>query len=181
VSIQDPIAEHFLFAWADNFLPAWNRMCWRAGIVPCAGYRSEELALDHPDEHIPWHLPAVHRLDLTAAGNLLTWLPLDGGKWNVARFAGALWDEASLRLVIPLPAWGEVNDLAALRPLVSDQAMGFVEKLDMLPMHYDPLSPEMSDEALAALKGRLARTMMIPQFAVPENIGIARDIGPAQG
>jgi hypothetical protein len=133
--------------------------------------------LDRPDEHIPWKLPALPRPDLAAAAHLLARLPEDGGPWNLRKFPGALWDASNLRLVVPLPAWEELNDLAALRPLIQD-LLGFVDKLEILPVHFDPTAPYPTAEKLTQLKSKLAGVMTLAQFAVTDNIGVARDIWP---
>jgi hypothetical protein len=35
LSTEDP----FLINWADMFVAAWTRLCWRSNVVDCAGYR----------------------------------------------------------------------------------------------------------------------------------------------
>jgi len=115
--------DSFLVDWADMFLPAWTRLCWRSKVVDCAGYQPHKLNLDRRNEHIPWRIPKnLPRPDLRAAAKLLAVLFLDKTKWDLKKLPGGLFDISDGRLIIPIPAWGQFGDLAGLKPLIDGWA-----------------------------------------------------------
>jgi len=176
--IEQPSKTHFLLNWADDFVPAWTRLCWRAGLVTCEGFEPHQLAIEREDEHVPWHIRGVPRPDLRAAARLLAAIPIDGGIWDVSKFPGALWDSEHQRLVVPLPTWGDVTDLAALRPLAKtiNEGIGYVDTIDVLPLHSETDSERISRSRFEDLRHRLASTINVMQFASGANIGLADDI-----
>ena len=181
--LSGPLDQHFLMAWADDFLPAWTRLCWRADLVQCVGYAAHQLRLELEDEHVPWHLGALPRPDLAAAAILLLCLPDDGDGWDPSRFPGGLWDDRAGRLVVPLPSWGELNELAAINPLlrVLEREIGFVSQLDIAPIPHDLDGGIVSPEKIEFLKRRIASTIRLPRFASADQIGIASDLLPPAG
>lgn len=60
--------SYSLLNWADTFLPAWCLLCWRGDVVPCAGFRPEELEIDKPDNYIPISHPAGNRMQFGRGG-----------------------------------------------------------------------------------------------------------------
>ncbi len=53
-----PDTQRIIYDWADCFLPAWMRLCWRAGLVACSDMNDQliephNIRIDAPDEHIP--------------------------------------------------------------------------------------------------------------------------------
>ena len=125
--------DHPLLAFADSFLSAWVRLCWRANLVPCAGFQVHQLRLELRDFHIPWHVLGLVRDDLASAGHLLSLLSAAPGQWNFELFPGALWRENSGRLIIPLPAWSSRPDFRALVPTFAEikQTKGFISSVSV--------------------------------------------------
>jgi hypothetical protein len=144
--VKRPVADHFLIGWADVFLPAWVRLCWRAKLVACAGFEPHQLRLELEDEHVPWNIhPSLMRPDLSAAAILLSRLSEDGSPWDACLFPGALWNRTTGRLVLPLPTWGPCSGLDALNPLlkVLQRELALVTAVDILPVpsHLDGPKP----------------------------------------
>jgi hypothetical protein len=115
---------------------------------------------------------------LRSAAILLSKLPRDSDKWDFAMFPGALWDKSSARLVLPLPAWGTLNDLAAISPLLNviERQKGFVSKLDILPVPNQTPVGASERQVIDRLKLAVANVVGIPKFADAGQIGTATDI-----
>jgi hypothetical protein len=170
-TLRHPGDAAFLMSFVDDFLPAWMRLCWRAGLVSCRGFKPHELdLLLKPEVHVPWDTPDIDRPDLIAAVRLLGMLPPGGKPWECGRFPGALWDAAGLRLVVPIPAWGTAADLSGLRPLTLalQRDLGFVQTLAVLPLTAD--NERVSRESKEQLRSNLAALIRRPGFAQADRI-----------
>lgn len=173
--LDRPVASHYLSSWADDFLPAWTRLCWRGNLVHCAGYQAHELRLEERDFHVPWNLPPLVRPDMRAAATILSLIRSSG--WDFFTFPGGAWDQAHGRLIIPMPAWGTLNDLAALKPLIEAMkgSMGFLQRVEILAVNDNP-NVVISAAKIDELKQQLAVLMPVLRFANPDNIGTAVEI-----
>jgi hypothetical protein len=129
------------------------------------------------DEHIPWDIPALPRPDLSAAAMLLYGGPLDQQLWDFDRFPGGAFERDSGRLILPLPAWGRLSDLAALRPLLQVLArdIAFVDSLEILPVPSGHGQPRPSEGLIVGQKELLAAHMRVGKFADPTRLGTAED------
>lgn len=176
--LAKPVVGHFLIGWADDFLPAWMRLCWRAGLVPCAGYQAHQLRLELEDEHVPWNLAPLPRPDLAAASILLACLPIDGNPWDPCRFPGALWHKTLGRLVLPVPSWGKLDELAAVGPMlrVLKREIAFVLNFDILPLPESLAQLAVPTEKTHSLRDTVASMMRINGYARADQIGIANDL-----
>jgi len=175
-SIASPCDLSFLIPFTDVFLPAWTRMCWRAGLVRCRGFAPQAFDLSRAEVHVPWEVPNIERPDLAAAAHLLALLPSAGAEWNPSRFPGALWRDDDLRLVLPLPAWGEPADLSGLAPLLRaiGEQKGYIREFAVLPLRHDdrPVQPDVEARLIAATAGLIR----VPGLAVAERIHIQRQL-----
>lgn len=172
-TLGHPDDAAFLMSLVDDFLPAWMRLCWRAGLVSCRGFEPHQLdLLLKPEVQVPWHVPNIDRPDLRAATRLLGMLPPGDESWECERFPGALWDGTRLRLVVPMPAWGMPADLSGLRPLVTaiQRDLGFVRSIAILPLMDRDRSASPGDEE--RLKSSLAALIRRPGFAQADRIEI---------
>jgi hypothetical protein len=172
-TLGHPIDAAFLMSFVDDFLPAWMRLCWRAGLVSCRGFEPHQLdLLLKPEVQVPWHVPNIDRPDLRAATRLLGMLPPGDESWECERFPGALWEPTRLRLVVPMPAWGLPADLSGLRPLVSavQRDLGFVRSVAILPLMDRDRSVSPEDEE--RLRSSLAALIRRPGFAQADRIEI---------
>lgn len=175
-SIAGPCDQSFLIPFADVFLPAWTRMCWRAGLVRCRGFAPQAFDLSRTEVHVPWEMPNIERPDLAAAAHLLALLPSAGAEWNPSRFPGALWRDDDLRLVLPLPAWGEPATLIGLAPLLRaiGEQKGYIRELAVLPHRHDERPVQPVDEA--RLIAAAAGLIRVPGLAVADRIHIQRQL-----
>ena len=140
--IDSPDCCNPLFGWADRWLPAWVRLCWRTGVMqgndPSTGQKVEPWAIPvmPRDVHVPLGTMNGERLELQAAAKLLITLGDDLKRFKFDMFPGGLWDEKEQFLYIPLPSWGEVekhSDLAALKPQVEAmRKWGYVRKICLI-------------------------------------------------
>ena len=167
---QNPVYNNFVVDWVDNFLPAWVRLCWRAGTVPCFKDGKQiprhSIRMEKQDEHIPWQIENIRRPDLCAAAQLLARIGTNAQRWDYREFPGGLWKASKGLLVIPLPAWGQYADLSGLKPLLKrlEQDIGYVRELSILPLHHDK-AVQITQDVIAILKIRVASLTRKIQFA----------------
>lgn len=169
-----PCATSFFIAWADEFLPTWTRLCWSAGLVEAVQMPSHRIDLERRDEYIPLNYRHVHRTDLQAAIRLLNAIPALGDGFDAQNFPGGLFHKKTGTLVIPLPCWGGLNELRALRPLVDALRgnLGYVERVAVWPIG----STSECREHEEALRQSLSAIMPIPYFAYPNHILLINDL-----
>jgi hypothetical protein len=167
---QRPVLNDFVVDWVDDFLPAWVRLCWRAGLVTYInGGRQiprHSIRMEKPDEHIPWQIKGIKRPDLLAAAHLLTRIGKNAQRWDYRKFPGGLWKSSKGLLVIPLPAWGDSSDLSGLSPLLKrmEQDIGYVRELRLLPLHYDS-TKQITDDTVSIMRRQVATLTRKIQFA----------------
>lgn len=151
VSTSDGVLPDYLIRFADDFLPAWVRLCWRSGIVELPpGIDPESFDLEKQDQHIPLRGAETIRDDLRSAASVLVSLQGLGDQWDLAKFPGCFWDAGSQHLVIPIPAWaepGKANDLRALKVLFSrlQHEVGNVSTASIMPIKRSPVDPVTKD------------------------------------
>ena len=164
----------FFVDWADEFLPTWTRLCWSAGLVEARQMPSHRIDLERRDEYIPLNYCHVDRPDLQAAIRLLNAIPALGEGFDAQGFPGGLFHRETGTLVIPLPCWGDVNELRALRPLVDALRgnLGYVKRVAVWPIG---LGTECSERG-EALRQSLSSIMPVPAFADPSRIRLINDL-----
>lgn len=166
----------FLQDWADEFLPCWTRLCWSAGLVTARAMPSHQINLERKHEHIPLSYDDVERPDLQSAARMLSEINDQGDGFDAFRFPGGLFHVPTGILVIPLPCWGEVNELRALKPLLDALRswLSFVSTISIWTVG-DTLGTcdEIRKDALRASFSRFVR---IPRFADPGNIQVIDDL-----
>jgi hypothetical protein len=169
-SAVSPCAANFLMAWVDEFLPTWTRLCWSAGLVEARLMPSHQIDLERRDEYIPLNYRHVDRPDLQAAIRLLNAIPALGNGFDAQEFPGGLFHNKTGTLVIPLPCWGDLNELRALRPLVDALRgkLGYVQQVAVWPIGVDAECRERGE----ALRQSLSAIMPVPAFADPSNNNI---------
>lgn len=167
---QKPVCKDFVISWVDDFLPAWVRLCWRAGIVPCFKDGKQiprySIRMEKQDEHIPWQIENIRRPDLCAAAHLLARIGGNVKGWDFNKFPGGLWKGSKGLLIIPLPVWGQQAELSGLRSLLRqlEQDIGYVRELSILPLHHDK-AVRITQDVIAILKIRVASLTRKIQFA----------------
>ena len=176
-SLEKPPGTDWLLGWADQWFPAWCRLCWRAGIMPCfdsSGRRvpPERLDIDEDDAQVPLNIPNCERPDLIAAGDLLATLWNEPSQWDFGRFPGALFESETGRLVIPMPTWDSPvshaeRALSLLIRLWKHGPLSSVQEIALLGMdgRRTPLST-----ALGHWGQGLARSLPFTHFTSPGTI-----------
>jgi hypothetical protein len=161
-------------AWADEFLPTWIRLCWTAGLVEARQMPSHRIDLERRDEYIPLNYCHVDRPDLKAAIRLLNAIPALGDGFDAQGFPGGLFHRDTGTLVIPLPCWGDLNELRALRPMVDALRgnLGYVKRVAVWPIGLGTECSERSE----ALRQSLSSIMPVPAFADPSRILLINDL-----
>lgn len=176
-ALDDPgqsLRARALVHCCDNWLPSWVRLCWQVGAIEGCDPATNEVIRPHdiptapPDVHISLGGIAVVRKDLQAAAELIATVG-DSERFDYQTFHGALWDAKTLRLILPLPTWGDplmFNDLAGLKNLFAafrQHGLGKVRDISLLPLSAGSNPPDNSvRHKLAAL---VAKRMTHSRFA----------------
>jgi hypothetical protein len=176
-SLKLPPGADWLLCWADQWFPAWCRLCWRAGIMRCfdsSGRRvpPEKLDVDGDDAQVPLHIPNCERPDMIAAGDFLATLWNKPLRWDFQRFPGALFEAATGRLILGVPTWASPvshadRALSLLIRLWKNGPLGSVRELALLGL--DGRQPLIS-AAMEHWRQALARSLPFAHFTSPENI-----------
>jgi hypothetical protein len=176
---QPPDVHRFVISWADNFLPVWIRLCWRARLVNCenadgAPVEIDDIALESRDEHIPWKSFGPERPEMIAAARILAALHRSGhaNEWDFEQFPGGLYRD--FQLVIPIPVWpsGPPNDLRGLRALIdaiNASGAGYIDRIALVFVGPN-LVAVISDGDKIVLKQLVASYLGMARFADPANL-----------
>jgi len=171
--IEIPDCKHFIYAWADSWLPVWVRLCWRAGVIqganPDTGLNviSSDIPITPRDMHVPLGGMQIERRELRAAAKLLCKLGGNLNRFNFEKFLGGLWDEAAGNLYIPLPAWksqSKQSDLAALKPLAEAlRGLGFVKTIYLVWLDHEDTA--IDEKHCKQISAQLSGLMPLTTFA----------------
>lgn len=180
----NPDAPHqWILGWFDDFLPVWVRFCFNSGRLKFrhgTELDANSIPTHRRDEHIPWNDVSAHRTDLMAATRLflaLSETPFPS-KFNTTSFPGALWNNSTQHLIVPIPVWGDVGQvlsLAAIKPLASGYhwaEQGKIAKLSILPLHGENASIDLSHAN--DWKAEVASLMRVSYWATPSNINVVK-------
>jgi len=173
-ALQAHCANDWIIWWADEWLPAWCRLCWQFGCVTCfhnnVPVPPERLDLEAPDAHVPLDLK-MPRPDLVAAGSLLARLWPMPAPWKFRVFPGALFDEAQGQLVLPVPTWPSLfrHSERALKPLMDlwKPHLGIVRSVSLLGLDG---GLQTANSAIDHWRQALSRAVPTSRFADPQNV-----------
>lgn len=135
-------AKKGLIHWADNFLPAWIRLCWRTGHLEVRNFNAQDLRLEKPDVHIPYQgIEGTRRIDMEMAAVIFNHIQKSNVDWDYATFPGGLWDYRHGRLILPLPNTS-FEALHAIRPLLKmiEEKMAYISCIVIMPVTHSTLS-----------------------------------------
>lgn len=169
----NPDTQKLIFDWADVFLPAWIRLCWRAGLVECRHegqiIKNHDIPMDFPDEHIPLSINGIRRKDIESSIPIILSLTRgDAANIDLQTFPGGIYLKNDLTLIIPLPGWEiDYNLLGGLKflhgEITQNKSVAFVEKIAVLPVGLD--SVLVVDEAQNILAQKLSSELDKLAFA----------------
>ena len=168
-----------IISWADDFMPAWVRFCWRGEVMRCAGFEPYEINLELEDDHVPLEgISGIFRDDIEAASIILAGLKATEIDWSFDKFPGAFFDDTNGRAVLPIPTWGDINELSGLKPFLRAlrRNSGYVSKLEILPVPSTLGAPPIAPDKASQIKEAVARFMRVSAFASASSIEIAADI-----
>jgi hypothetical protein len=177
INPPDPDNQRLIYDWADSFLPAWIRLCWRTGLVDYY-YNGHllspyDIRMESPDEHIPLFLDGAERVDIKSSIPLLLSLIGKDAYLDLRMYPGALYRASDRTLIVPMPGWStSYNDLEGLKPLLEEvkqkRSFGYIERIVVLPIGYD--SAPVLDGAQYILPHKLANKMDAIPFAEVDGI-----------
>jgi hypothetical protein len=185
---QQPRAENLLYKFFDEFLSVWVRLCFSARRVVYLRHGApvppDLIPLTVRDEHIPWSYDGSARDDLLAVIPLVIriWTNIQAGtnlKWDFGEFPGAIWIGDEGHLVVPLPAWDDLEspiELAGLKPLADSRGWphrGKIQRLSILPLGRSPAGQPFEDPKLT-MRNSLALLMKLAKFADSRNIEVVK-------
>lgn len=183
----EPRPGHVVNGLVDEFLSVWVRLCFNTRRVVFMRHGAPIpqviVPTDLRDEHIPWMYDGITRYDLLATIPLLLAIWRRIGEpaaiqWEFSEFPGALWNGIDGHLILPLPAWNNIDepiDLAGLKPLVESrnwERRGEIRRLSVLPLRSTPTDPHYSDDKLA-MRGSVAMLMKSAVLADPANLAVS--------
>jgi hypothetical protein len=178
-SLEKPPGADWLLGWADQWFPAWCRLCWRAGIMRCfdSGGRRvlpERLDIDGEDTQVPLNIPNCERPDLIAAGDLLANIWNKQPQPDFQRFPGALFETLTGSLLLPVPTWASPvahadRALSLLIRLWKNGPLGSVQELALLELDG---RQTVSSGAVDHWRQALTRSLPFAHFTSPKNIQI---------
>ena len=130
-------------SWLDTFVPVWSRVCFslkalvflKDGDVPVSA-----LPMMRRDEHIPLNDNTAKRWDILSAANLysvlLSMASAMQSELDFESYPGAFWHAPTRSLLIPIPMWGEINDisLAAIKPLMESRHWGGMSRVKRISL-----------------------------------------------
>jgi len=137
----------FLTSFADDFLPAWVRLCWRAGVVDLPpGIEPESLYLEKQNHHIPLRGLETSRDDLKATAGIVAMFAGEEQQadWDLSQFPGCFWSRSSQRLIVPIPCWAQPSDINCLRSFRAmlkrvQRDAGLISKVALMPITRNPV------------------------------------------
>jgi hypothetical protein len=124
------------------------------------------------DAYVPLYKEGVKRPDMTMALNILWQAKQLDLMLDFERYPGGIWDHATSRLIIPLPADQDLDGLTSLSKLIDviEREKGFIKHISILPVPSTMTSiPEAAK--VESMKMLLADQMSVLRFADPSNIG----------
>jgi len=179
--IDDIQVDHFLYKWADSFLPSWVRLCWRGETIFGTVVTTDHLDHHNRYEHIPLNLHSIKRPDLFYAAKILTTITENFSKWDMERFPGSFFAQESGELIIPIPHWCETfKSLSALKPMLGFyEYMGLVSKIKLLPICSE--GTHLNAQEIELIKQSFSQIITMPQYANPNNLEISSELMEQMG
>lgn len=177
-TIKDPVETNSLYSWVDSYLPVWNQLCWRGGIVSCQDFNPSCVHLNERDHYVPLDITKSDRIDLRVAALLLTETFCETNKWDFEEFPGGYWSPNQGRLVLPLPAWGQLNHLHALNSLANaiHKKPGRINSIDIYPI--DDCGNRLNEDSRIVwnLRANVAELMPVASRSTADQIGLASSL-----
>ncbi|CUV65043.1 hypothetical protein BN3087_150060 [Sulfurovum sp. enrichment culture clone C5] len=150
-----------LLSWADNFLPAWIRLCWRTEHLKVRTFNPFDIRLEKQDVHIPYQGIETTRIDMEMAATIFHYIQNSKINWDFSTFAGGLWDYENTRLVIPLPN-ATFSTLHVIKPLVRmiEEKVAYITSIAIMPITHNSLH----NSSANILKNSIMQIVSKPQL-----------------
>lgn len=154
-------ANNTLLSWADNFLPAWIRLCWRTEHLKVRTFNPFDIRLEKQDVHIPYQGIETTRIDMEMAATIFHYIQNSKIDWDFSTFAGGLWDYENTRLVIPLPN-ATFSTLHVIKPLVKmiEEKVAYITSIAIMPITHNSLH----NSSANILKNSIMQIVSRPQL-----------------
>ncbi|MCX6074682.1 MAG: hypothetical protein NTY39_10215 [Campylobacterales bacterium] len=134
-------AKNAHISWADDFLPAWVRLCWRTEHLTVRAFNSFDIRLEKQDVHVPYDgIVGTLRIDMEMAATIFHHIQNSKTNWDFSTFPGGLWDYENSRLVIPLPN-ATFSTLHVIKPLVKmiEEKAAYITRIALMPITHTSL------------------------------------------
>lgn len=155
-------AKNTLLSWADDFLPAWIRLCWRTGHLKVRNFNPYDIRLEKQDVHVPYDgIVGTRRIDMEMAATIFHYIQNSKINWDFSTFSGGLWDYENTRLVIPLPN-ATFSSLHVIKPLIKmiEAKAAYITSIVIMPITHISLQSSSSTLLLYSMKQIFTK----PQF-----------------
>lgn len=159
-TIQDALSscdlgngKNTLLSWADDFLPAWIRLCWRTEKLEVRTFNPFDIRLEKPDIHIPYQGIETTRIDMEMAATIFHHIQNSKIDWDFTTFPGGLWSHEEARLVIPLPNT-IFSSLHVIKPLIKmiEEKTAYITNIAVMPVTHASLDSSSSSILLSYIK-----------------------------
>lgn len=154
-------AKNELISWADDFLPAWIRLCWRTGHLKVRTFNPFDIRLEKQDVHIPYQGIETTRIDMEMAATIFHHIQNSQTDWDFSTFPGGLWDYENTRLVIPLPN-ATFSTLHVIKPLIKmiEEKVAYITSIAIMPITHTYLH----DSSTNILRNSIMQIVSKPQL-----------------
>jgi len=174
-----PTSSIAVISFLHNFLPEWNRLCWRQGLVPFSvnGAHGDwsTLLLEAEEEEVPLNLPGRDYSDLRAIGRLLVRL-LDHDRLNeydYERHKGAFWKGDTLIVLLPIGSGSLTCELRADGPLKARwaEACNYATEIVLCAVPFDT-AVTLDVAARDSLADRFISAVSLPRLGKPDALRV---------
>ena len=147
-------AKNGLISWADDFLPAWIRLCWRTEHLKVRAFSPFDIRLEKQDIHIPYQgIEGTRRIDMEMAATIFHHIQNSTTDWDFSTFPGGLWDFENTCLVIPLLNT-TFSSLQVIKPLVKmiEEKVAYITTIAIMPVTHGSLPSSSSSILRSSIK-----------------------------
>ena len=147
-------AKNSLISWADDFLPAWIRLCWRTEKLEVRTFKPFDIRLEKQDIHIPYQgIEGTRRIDMEMAATIFYHIQTSDRDWDFSTFPGGLWDYENTCLVIPLLNT-TFSSLQVIKPLVKmiEEKVAYITSIAIMPVTHISLPSSSSSILRSSIK-----------------------------
>lgn len=155
-------AKNAYISWADDFLPAWIRLCWRTENLKVRNFNPFDIRLEKPDIHIPYQGIETTRIDMEMAAKIFHHIQNSKIDWNFTKFPGGLWSHKDALLVIPLPN-ATFSSLHVIKPLIKmiEEKVAYITNIAIMQIPHTSLHNSPTNILINSIKQIVSKPQLM--------------------